>query len=317
VDVETATPQLRRLVRLALIGLGTAFAWVVIATLLGVNAGQAHADDSRDDGLLGAVTTLVDRTASGVSGAVSAVATGTTGAVESAVSVAPAAVQQPVREVAKTVGAIVTTVTEPASEVVSGGVVGGITTPVVDVVAGLPVVGAVVPALGLDDAVADLSGTVDGTLGAIVRVVDETGSTVGRPPATDEPADPSVPGQVDDVCLGSGDMVPAATAAADGQAQSARGSFSRSSAAASFSTGVVAALGDTSVFTTMPMSGAPAGGLCPPAASSTGPGGAGPGAWAFAALLPLAAHRAWVRHAGPEDDNLPAAPVGSTDVSPD
>ena len=60
-----------------------------------------------------------------------------------------------------------------------------------------------------------------------------------------------------------------------------------------------------------------AGGLCPPATSSAGSGGAGPGAWAMAALLPLVAHRAWVRRAGAEDDLVPSAPAGSTDVSPD
>jgi hypothetical protein len=48
-----------------------------------------------------------------------------------------------------------------------------------------------------------------------------------------------------------------------------------------------------------------------------GPGGAGPGAWVLVALGFVVAHRAWVRRSGLENDVAPAAPVLSTDVSPD
>ncbi|MDE0546333.1 hypothetical protein [Microbacterium sp. C7(2022)] len=58
-------------------------------------------------------------------------------------------------------------------------------------------------------------------------------------------------------------------------------------------------------------------GLCLSTASSAGPSGAGPGAWALLALIPFVAHRAWVRRAGPDDEHAPPAPLGSTDVSPD
>jgi hypothetical protein len=49
----------------------------------------------------------------------------------------------------------------------------------------------------------------------------------------------------------------------------------------------------------------------------SGPGGAGPGAWVLVALGLFVAYRAWMRRNGLENDVAPAAPVLSTDVSPD
>src|SRR5688572_32435541 len=75
VNVEIATSQLPRIVRLALIGVGTAFAWIVVSLTLGLGLGQAHADEPEGGGLLGgalgAVTSLVDTTATTVTTTVS------------------------------------------------------------------------------------------------------------------------------------------------------------------------------------------------------------------------------------------------------
>jgi hypothetical protein len=100
VNVEIAT-SLPRIWRLALVGAATAFAWIVISLLLGLGSGYAHADDGADDGkgLLGAVTSVVDKTTSTVTKTVSSVADTATEVVNMVVDVAPAPVQEPVREV--------------------------------------------------------------------------------------------------------------------------------------------------------------------------------------------------------------------------
>lgn len=335
--MEIATSQLLpRVVRLALIGAATAFAWIVIALLLGLGAGDAHAGDRDDNGLLGgalgAVTSVVDGTASTVAGTVSTVAAGVTETANTVVAAVPAPVQQPVAQVVQTVGTVATTVTTPVAEVVSGGAVGAVTKPAVDMVEQLPVVGDIVTGVGLDDAVEDLSGTVDGTLTEVVGAVDDTGAAIGNPPegggvpeipglpstppipqlpggsSTDSPADP-VAASADDAATVALSLA-AEKAGLTGRtwgAASALSSGAGASAAAVVSSAGLGAGG---------FSGS-GGGLCLPASVSAGPGGAGPGAWALAALLPLAAHRAWVRRAGPEDDHAPPAPPGSTDVSPD
>jgi len=212
----------------------------------------------------------------------------------------------------------------------------------------VPVVGDIVSGIGLDETVNDIGGTVDDTLdgvvGGAVDAVEETGSTIGKPssgiPGTgidlptlpslpDLPVGPSVPeasgpshqptadADVIDTAVGLMDAAAktsasvalhrgtwSATAASEGAQASAAGT---SEVILSSSTGAPRAGGATS-------SG---GGLCLPASSSAGPGGAGPGAWAFVVLDPLDADRAWVRRAGPEDEHAPPAPVASTDVSPD
>ncbi|MFB7891993.1 hypothetical protein ACFC1I_07335 [Microbacterium sp. NPDC056044] len=327
--MEIATSQLPRIVRLALIGAATAFAWLVVSLVLGLGLGQAHADESDDGGLLGgalgSATSLVDRTASTVTSTVSTVTTGVTDAVNTVVDATPAPVQQPVSEVVQTVGTVVTTVTEPVSEVVSGGVVSSIAEPVVDLVAEVPIVGGIVSSTGLDDAVTDLGGTVDETLGGVVGAVDETGATVGLPPTTSPvlPALPAIP-QLPDL-LGSSADSPAPTAIVVLTARTDAAATLFSTTARAFGHGAAASVSEAATGAVVVVSSAAfvaggllgsAGGVCL-SFSSAGPGGAGLGAWALAALLPLAAHRAWVRRAGPEDEHAPPAPAGSTDVSPD
>ncbi|WP_228484650.1 hypothetical protein [Microbacterium cremeum] len=336
--MEIATSQLPKAVRLALIGAATAFAWIVLSLALGLGASHANADDSDRNGLLGgalgAVTSLVDDTASTVTSTVSTVTTGVKNTVNTVVSVAPAPVQQPVSQVVQTVGTVVNTVTQPVTEVVSGGVVSGITEPVVGIVAEVPVVGGIVSGIGLDDAVTDLGKTVDDTLGGVVGAVDETGSNIGQPPVDGStpgglppvpglPGLPALPGLVDGPQAPDA-VAPGAAAVIDltdawttviSPAAALRAAWDAASAA-------VWHADNGSIFSATAPAGhggvpGSAGGLCPLASSSAGSGGAGPGAWAVAALLPLVAHRAWVRRAGAEDDRVPPAPAGSTDVSPD
>jgi hypothetical protein len=324
VNVEIATSQsLSRIWRLALVGTATAFAWIVLSLLLGLGSGSAHATDGDDDGngLLGAVTSLVDRTASAVTGTVTTVAGGVTGVVNTVVDVAPAPVQEPVRQVVGTVGTVVTTATKPVTDVVSGGVVGSVTQPIVDVVTQVPIVGGVVSGIGLDDAVTDLGGTVDDTLGGLVGAVTDTTSGIGLPPGTTPlpggvlpPLVPGVPATVE-----PGDAVAATAGVSTPAAASPGGGLS----AFEFYAAVPLLPADSAVVSASDVPSGTrgalpsAGGLCPPTASSSGPGGTGLGAWAFLALGPFAALRAWVRRAGPENDDAPPAPVGSTDVSPD
>ncbi|MEV4686657.1 hypothetical protein [Microbacterium sp. LWH3-1.2] len=327
--MEIATSQLPRIVRLTLIGVGTAFAWIVVSLILGLGLGQAHAEEADDSGALGGalgvVTSMVDATASTVTGTVSTVTTGAGGAVNTVVAATPAPVQQPVSQVVQTVGTVVTTVTRPVTEVASGGVVSHIAAPVVDIVTEVPVVGGIVSGTGLDDAVTDLGGTVDDTLGGLVGAVDETGATIGQPPATG-PGIPALPGipQRPDLPGSSADAsAPTAIALLAARTDAAATLFSTTArgfgpwAAASFSEAATrAALVVSSAALVAGGLLGSAGALCL-SISSAGPGGAGPGAWALAALLPLAAHRAWVRRRGPEDEHAPPAPAGSTDVSPD
>ncbi|MDY0908127.1 hypothetical protein [Microbacterium sp. CFBP9034] len=323
-----------RMWQLALVGVATAFAWIVLSLLLGLGSGQARADDSTDGkGLLGAVTSLVDETASTVTSTVTAVTGEVTGVVNAVVEVAPAPVQQPVREVVQSVGTVVTTVTEPVTQVVSGGVVGTVTAPVVAVVEDVPVVGGIVSDIGLGDAIEDVAGTVDETVGGVVDAVDDTGSSIGQPSTG---ANPAVPPVLPELPSLPGTTSPDSAAPAGQDARPAAGpapaiaptpAFSPGAASALLFQGAYEPVGSASsapvvVSSSMASSDArgplsPAGDLCPPTASSSGPGGTGLGAWALVALGPLAAHRAWVRRAGPEDEHAPPAPAGSTDVSPD
>jgi hypothetical protein len=322
VNVEIAASQLPRIVRLALIGAATAFAWIVVSLVLGFGLGHAHADDLDDGGVggaLGAVATTVDSAATTVTDTVAPV----TQVVETVVAVAPAPVQQPVSQSVETARSVVTGVTQPVSEAVSGGVVTGVTEPVVDLVAATPIIGDVATGIGLDDAVADIGGTVDDTLGDVVGAVDEAGAHLGRPSTGGPDAGPLLPGipgllpPSGDAAIGSATVLPSAGADASTALFSTAGGVRDMWLAASRSvTAAISAAVASSAALVVSGLVTAAGGLCLPM-SSAGPGGAGPGVWALAALLPLAAHRAWVRRAGPEDEHAPPAPAGSTDVSPD
>lgn len=314
--MEIASSQsLSRLWRLALVGVATAFAWIVLSLLVGLGSGQAQADDGDDDGLLGAVTSVVDKAASTATDTVAKVAGGVEKTVKTVVAVAPEPVQQPVREAVKNVGSVVTKATEPVAEVVSGGAVTRVVEPVVDAVADVPVVGDVVAGIGLDDALTDVAGTVDDTLAGVAGAVDDT-ADLGLTPTAPVPALPPLPGAstpVEGHPLPALDVVlPAAPAvsAAWGAASALRPLVAYEPRSATAMPASAASIDLRGPLT-------PAGGLCPPSAVSSGPGGAGSGAWALVALGPLVALRAWVRRAGPEDDHAPPAPAGNTDVSPD
>jgi len=328
--VDIANSQLPRIVRLALIGAATAFAWIVACLVLGLGPGTAHADESDNGGLLGgalgAVTSVVDDSASTVTDAVSTVTTEVASTVISVVAVTPAPVQQPVAHLVQTVGAVAPAVTQPVSDAVSEGVVAPIAQPIVDLVSEVPVVGTIVTGVGLDDAVTDLGATVDDTLAGVVDSVEDAGATIGGPstglPGTPGlPALPLLPGSAADTPAAGVAVAATVTGAPDSPGAllslattlAFRGLWAAASVFATTDSDAVVAS------SAAPLAGGisgSAGGLCLPA-SAAGPGGAGPGAWALAALLPLAAHRAWVRRAGPEDEQAPPAPAGSTDVSPD
>lgn len=329
--MEIATSQsLSRIWRLALVGAATAFAWIILSLVLGLGSDHARADDADDNSLLGAVTSVVDRTAGAVTGTVSTVTTGATEAVNTVVAVAPAPVQAPVRDAVKAVGSVVTTVAQPVSDAVSGGVVGRVTAPVVEVVTQVPIVGDVVSGVGLDDAADDLAGTVDESLSELIGDVSDAGTGVGLPPSGPAPGLPGLPAlpTAPPIPLG-GHPLPALDAAlpADagtagagmsGAAQDAASALSAFLAAYEPRSAADAIVPRAAVSSADPRgSSAPAGVLCPPSALSSGPGGTGSGAWALVALGPLVALRAWVRRAGPEDEHAPPAPAGSTDVSPD
>lgn len=318
--MEIATSQsLSRIWRLALVGTATAFAWIVLSLLLGLGSGHAQATEGDDDkGLLGAVTSVVGNTASTVTNTVSSVTTGVTQVVNTVVAVAPAPVKQPVQQAVTTVGSAVTAVTKPVSDAASSGVVGTVTKPVVDLVTQVPVVGDVLTAVGADDALTDLGTTVDATLGGVSGAIVETGSSLGRPPVAGGPELPGLP-QIPALPVARGPVVALLGAGPADAAPDARG-FAAASALLGFPaavapTSAASAGGVAAPGTGSPLS--PARELCPPAATSSGPGGTGSGAWALVALGPLAALRAWGRRAGPEDDRVPSAPAGSTDVSPD
>jgi hypothetical protein len=319
VNVDIANSQLSRILRLALIGVATAFAWIALSLLVGLGSGYAQAAENDDDeGLLGAVTSIVDRTTSTATNTVATVTTGVAKVVNTVVSVAPAPVQKPVQQVVATVGTTVATVTRPVADASASGVVGTVTKPVVETVSQVPIVGEVASAAGLDDAVDSLTGSADDTLAGVTESVVETAAGLARPPRADGPelpALPAVPGLEGGWMVGSASPDASDFALREGLAEASGFFFSNAlgrgaavPAVGTVTPGAPADAGD-------PLT--PAGGLCPPSAASSGPGGAGSGAWAFVALGPLAALRAWGRRAGPEDDRVPAAPAGSTDVSPD
>lgn len=307
-DIATSGPS--RLVRLALYGVMTAFAGILLSVVFGFTAGAAHAQEDDGNSLLGAVTGLVDDTTSAVTQTVTSVSTTATETVAEVVAVLPAPVQQPVQEVVQSTGTVVHEVVQPVADLASSGVVGGVTQPVVDVVTAVPIVGDVVTAIGADTAIEDVVGSVDATLGGVTQAVAGTGSAL-------TPVVPSVPG-VDVIpgtdatgipaLLPSSATVDAADVATIARVTTGKPAF-QATPAAPATTIVAQSAGAPLAF--------PTGDPCPSDALSLGSGGAGPGAWALGALLPFAAHRAWVRRAGPEDDSAPPAPVASTDVSPD
>lgn len=342
--VPTADSPIERLRTLALTGVGIAFAWVAVSVFFGLGSSDALAnDDEGAGGLLGGVTSVVDETVSTTTDAVtSAVATVTepvAKVVETVQTTAPAPVAEPVKDVVKVVETVAETVTAPVDEIVSNDVVSAVVTPVVDVVESVPVVGGIVEQTGAGDAVKDVAESTDKALGSVsdstTEVVEVIDGTIDVPPLPTAPAAPStpviptVPDLDVDAVTGEGagiDVGAVNHAVADLSSQAGTAELSATADAASFSgfTGApgVAVNGATAVISgfsvlfgttlTLPSMGE----LCP-AQLSAGSNGAGPGAWAFLALFPFAAHRAWVRRHGAGDDDVPPAPFFGTDVSPD
>lgn len=352
--MDTADSQrLSRISKLLLAGAGVAFAWVLLSFTFGFTTGQAHADE--DPGLLGSVTGVVDDTAIGVTDVVDDTATGVTGGVQStttAVEQTAAPVVEPVVEavapvveavepvvpvapvvdaVQSTVAPVVTTVTEIAD----GNLVAPLTETAVGVVVGVPVVGGVVSSLGVDNAATSLGSSVDGVLqgttqavsGTVTTVVDTTGGVVAAPVTPTLPGRDELLAGADEATAGAPSQAPAAASTPAPPAGDLLSTLSR----AAYLTGALALsslAADAAVVSGASDVAFIAGGateglltllraVLQADSALIGPGGAGPGAWVLVALGFVVAYRAWMRRSGLENDVAPAAPVLSTDVSPD
>jgi len=203
-----------------------------------------------------------------------------------------------------------------------------VVTPVVDVIAAVPVVGGAVGVIGLDDALTDAAASVDKTVDGVVSTVGQAATEIARgglpavaiadmvtPELELFPASTDNPRGVLDSAVGTvpplARIVLAFTAASYSAVAGA--DVWRSTLADSASLSVTLGVAAAGI-----LSSALSLGACAPArSSSSGPGGAGPGALALALLSPFAAHRAWVRRRGSENDDTPPAPFLATDVSPD
>lgn len=322
---------LSRVSKMLLAGIGVAFAWLLLTFALGISSSNAHADD--DSGLIdglgsalvgatSSVTDIVEDTAASVADAVAPV-------VQSVVSTPPV---QPVAPVIEIVAPVVTTVVSSVADVAASGV----TSPIVDVaneaVAAIPLVGATSAALGLDDTLASVGASVDTILTGTTAAAADTATGVldtatGVPDTATGVLDPltgllpGVPplGPTDDVLTPS---VAAASADAAPQPLEAVARAAMLSVATSWAAVTNAAMSGAPIDTSVT---APAGlgaltflrTVLQADSVFMGPGGAGLGAWVLVALGLVVAYRAWMRRSGLENDVAPAAPVLSTDVSPD
>lgn len=196
-----ATHRLGNLPRLALIGAGVAFAWLSLSLTLGLGSAGSHAAEGSDDerSVLGAVTGLVDKTASSVTTAATSATTTVTDVVDEVVEKAPAPVNAPVQQATAPVKKVVQKATAPVAEVVEKGVVDKaakpvvkvveavtkpvakvvetVTEPVVETVKEVPIVGEIVTDLGVDDVVTgldDVVADVPGALTDVTQTVDRT-----------------------------------------------------------------------------------------------------------------------------------------------
>ena len=227
------------------------------------------------------------------------------------------------------VAPVVTSVVDTVGGTPQNGVVTPILNPTLGVVETVPVVGGVVTDLGLDTAASGAGSSVDGVLqgGATVVVrtasgaIDKSGRIVTVAPVSPLTGVPAVGAALHGA--------PAATTAS--ALRAAAGSPWETLARAAFLSGAAAwhaLTSDLSAALTSPdtafVSSWAATGIfallrsvAQADSSLVGPGGAGPGAWVLVALGLVVAYRAWVRRTGLENDVAPAAPVLSTDVSPD
>ncbi|GAA1997526.1 hypothetical protein [Microbacterium ulmi] len=323
--METAAKPMPRLGRLALLGVSLAIAWLAVSVVLGWGFAQASADDR--DQQTGAVASLLDSVGAAATGLLGDVVSDVPEIIELPATPAPAAAPAPPAPAPAPAPArpsgpapapapvpsahdIVTTVapvTAPALDLVPSDAVTAVAGDLVDLAESVPVVGQIVAETGLDDLVEDAGDLIDTALSAITPadgaspVPDSPAGTVpgSTLPAAPQPGVLADPAAAAAVPLVHRVVLPVHTPSvghgippAVGEAHLAGGGDPRSPDS--------------------PLTG----GLCPSTVAS-GPGGAGPGAWTLAALDPHDAHRAWVRHAGPEDEHAPPAPTSSTDVSPD
>ncbi|WP_396667269.1 hypothetical protein [Microbacterium sp. R86528] len=246
---------------------------------------------------------------------------------------------------------VVETATKPVAVVVEA-----VTEPVVETVKQTPIVGEIVTELGIDDvvtglddvvadvpsALTDVTQTVDRTRAVTVDTAQTTVDGVlptqppagpgvvlpplpGLPGVSATPSSPdSVPGDFSTTPVTDPNAVTSELAETTLLARFADVTplswASDGALAAQFRAAagqVVASVISLARGALAPADSPSTPGLCASTVSSAGPGGAGPGAWAFLALIPFVAHRAWVRRAGPGDEHAPLAPAGNTDVSPD
>ncbi|WP_404430139.1 hypothetical protein LG299_10980 [Microbacterium lacus] len=338
--MDTADSQhLSRISKMLLAGIGVAFAWVLLSFALGLGASQAHAGE--DGGLLGDLTSTVEETAV----AVTSVVEGTATTVVQPVAPVVQAVVKPVAPVVESVASVppvadvVETVVAPVTNTVSVIADYGVVAPIVDstvaVVDTVPVVNEVVSALGIDTAATTLGSSVDGllqgTAGAVTgtldgvtgTLTDAVDSTTGIVTSPDSPV-------VAPLLASSGVVTSTVVARTTDAEASAFDLFARTA----YTSGATALL---ALAPELPATFSAADGAAVTTAAAAvadisfallrsvmqadsafvGPSGAGPGAWVLVALGFVIAYRAWVRRSGPENDVAPAAPVLSTDVSPD
>ncbi len=325
--MDTANSQhLLKISKMLLAGIGVAFAWGLLSFALGLGVSQAHAGE--DDGLLGDLTSTVEETAVAVTNVVEEAAT----AVVQPVAPVVQAVAEPVAPVVESVAPVVQQVAQaapalpiaPVVQIVDSVAVAPIVDSTVAVVETIPVVNEVVSALGIDTAAASVGSSVDGllqgTTGAITGTVDGVTGTVTSPGL------PVVAPIVASSGLVDGTVVARTT---DAEASATFAVFARTAymagatallalapeLPAAFSAAEGAAA--TAVVASADISFALLRSALQADSALVGPSGVGPGAWVLVALGFVIAYRAWVRRSGPENDVAPAAPVLSTDVSPD
>ena len=293
--------------------------------------------DDAATGVTGGVqntTTAVEQTAAPVVEPVVETVAPVVEAVEPIVPVAPVVeAVEPIIPVVDAVQSTVAPVVTTVTEIADGNVVAPLAETAVGVVTGVPVVGGVVTSLGVDRAATSLGSSVDGVLqgttqavsGTVTNVVDTTGGVVPTP------VTPTLPGR-DELLAGADEVAAGAfpQAAASTPAPPAGDLLSTLSRAA-YLTGALALsslVADAAVVSGASDVSFIAGGateglltllraVLQADSALIGPGGAGPGAWVLVALGFVVAYRAWMRRSGLENDVAPAAPVLSTDVSPD
>lgn len=309
--------------------------WAALTALVG--GGQARADDDDPkplDGVTslvgGVVTKVVDPVVekaadvvTEVTAPVVAVAEKTVAKTADTVATVPV-VGKPAAHALGATSETVTTVTETVTTVTSNSPVSAIVRPVTDLVGDVPVVGSVLEDLGATDLLDESAGAVDGVVGNLTPVVDDT-----VPPVVDA-LDPQLPGGGHTIIPGDeispvsdhGASAPTPDAAADGARDAAtRGAESAPAwAMPNWEQAVPSAAAYEADGSDARDPGGPA--SLPalatsPASSSAGPGGSSSGVNAVLHQLPVHADGAWTGAEISADSTLPPSPAGKTDVSPD